>query len=181
MYAGLNIWTIGHSTRELQEFIGLLALNKISVLADVRRFPASRKYPHFNQVALCDSLAASGIEYLYFPELGGRRRPRPDSHNTAWRSTSFKGYADHMETDEFRSGVERLAREGSRRPVAIMCSEAVWWRCHRALISDFLKVRRANVQHIMGPGKTEPHPFTSAARIVSGKLSYAAPDQPSEE
>lgn len=173
MEAGASFWTIGHSTRTLQEFVELLGLNGIGAVADVRRFPGSRKYPHFAQDNLAVRLREIGVEYVHFPELGGRRRPRADSDNTVWRSASFRGYADYMGTGEFMAGIERLSEMASSSRVAIMCSEAVWWRCHRALISDFLKSRGADVRHILSPKKTEIHPYTSAARIVDGKLSYS--------
>ena len=176
MAAESSFWTIGHSTRTLEEFVGLLKSNGIGVVADVRRFPGSRKYPHFAQDNLAISLPEAGVEYIHFPELGGRRRPRADSDNTVWRNASFRGYADYMETGEFMAGIERLSEMASDSRVAIMCSEAVWWRCHRALISDFLKSRGADVRHILSPKKTVMHPYTSAARIVDGKLSYSQPD-----
>jgi uncharacterized protein (DUF488 family) len=171
----LEIWTIGHSTRSAEEFLGLLAANKIEVLADVRRFAASRKYPHFGQADLSESLAKAGIKYAPFPELGGRRRPRKDSTNTVWRNESFRGYADYMETGEFRAGIERLSNLAHRKRTALMCSEAVWWRCHRGLIADYLKSGGASVLHIVNAKKTEPHPYTTAARLVEGKLTYSAP------
>src|SRR5215470_19615411 len=164
----MRIWTIGHSTRPIDEFVSLLEENGIKVLVDVRTWPGSRRYPQFNEEALVESLNAHGIRYEHFPELGGRRKPSADSHNTAWRNASFRGYADHMETEQFHQGIERLlnlAREGGR--IAIMCAEAVWWRCHRALISDHLKASGIEVMHILDWNKIEPHPFTSAARIVN--------------
>src|SRR2546423_7270028 len=170
-----QIWTIGHSTRKIDIFISLLEKNGIKLLADVRMFPGSKRYPHFNKEALANSLNEHGIRCEHFPELGGRRKPKPDSRNTAWRNQSFRGYADYMETDEFRKGVTRLVDLADKAgPTAIMCAEAVWWRCHRGLISDFLKARGIEVTHIVDAKKIEPHPFTSAARIVNGKLSYAA-------
>jgi uncharacterized protein (DUF488 family) len=187
----MNIWTIGHSNRSLDEFLAMLAAFEINVLADVRRFPGSKKHPHFNQESLAESLAAVGISYEFFPELGGRRKARPDSPNTAWRNESFRAYADYMETDEYRAGVERLlglvnspvVLSGDLRPplakarrVAIMCSEAVWWRCHRSLIADYLKSAGVAVEHILSPKKSEPHPYTTAARLVDGRLSYAEHD-----
>ena len=168
----LSIWTIGHSTLSIENFLGSLNSFEIQLLADVRSFPGSRRYPHFNKENLSKALADTGIRYEHFRELGGRRRPRPDSINMAWRNESFRGYADYMETAEFRAGVERLIGFASNQRVAIMCSEAVWWRCHRSMISDFLKVKGIDVVHIMGEGKSEPHPFTSAARVVDGELSY---------
>jgi uncharacterized protein (DUF488 family) len=170
-----RIWTIGHSTRDIDIFISLLEKNGIKLLADVRSLPGSKRYPQFNREGLAESLSSRGIRYEHFPELGGRRKPKPDSHNTAWRNASFRGYADHMETEEFRKSVERLLDlAGEAGPAAIMCAEAVWWRCHRSLISDYLKSRGIEVMHILGASKTEPHPYTSAARIVDGKLNYAA-------
>ncbi len=172
--AGLTIWTIGHSSRTLDEFLELLTLNAIETVADVRRFSGSRKYPHFAQDALRDALQAAGFEYVPLPELGGRRRPRPDSHNDAWRNVSFRGYADYMETAAFHAGIERLLALAQRKRTAIMCSEAVWWRCHRALIADYLKSTGVCVRHIISGTDSAVHPYTSAARFEDGKLSYAA-------
>src|SRR6516165_840677 len=170
-----RIWTIGHSTRHVDDFISLVEENGIKLLADVRSLPGSKRYPQFNKEALAESLNAHGIRYEHFPELGGRRKSEPDSRNTAWRNASFRGYADYMETEEFHKGVERLlALAGEAGPAAIMCAEAVWWRCHRSLISDYLKARGIDVMHILDANKVEPHPFTSAARIVNGELSYEA-------
>jgi uncharacterized protein (DUF488 family) len=168
----LELWTVGHSTRPIKELVEALVSFEITVVADVRSFPGSRRYPQFNKEQLKASLAADGIEYQHFPELGGRRRVRPDSHNMAWRNKMFRGYADHMETDEFRAGIARLLEVARARPTAIMCAEAVWWRCHRSLISDYLKAKGVEVMHIMAREKSEAHPYTSAARIVSGELSY---------
>ena len=175
MKKDLGIWTIGHSTRSPAEFRELLHVNGVEVLVDVRRFPASRKYPHFNSDALRGSLPASGIGYEHFPELGGRRRPRADSPNDIWRNDSFRGYADYMETPEFEAGIERLLETARTARVALMCAEAVWWRCHRSLIADYLKARGITVMHILSANKTESHPYTSAARLVDGKLSYRRP------
>jgi uncharacterized protein (DUF488 family) len=169
----VRIWTIGHSTRSIEDFISLLKKNEIKLLADVRTLPGSKRYPQFNKEALAESLSARGIRYEHFPELGGRRKINRDSRNTAWRNASFRGYADYMETEQFQKGVERLlafAREAG--PAAIMCAEAVWWRCHRSLISDYVKASSVEVMHILDANKVEPHPFTSAARIVNGELSY---------
>ncbi len=170
----MKLWTIGHSTRTIDEFISLLQANQIRLLVDVRSLPGSKRYPQFNKEALADSLGKTGIRYEHFPELGGRRKAIAESNNTAWRNASFRGYADYMETEEFRKGIERLLDlAADAAPTAIMCAEAVWWRCHRSLISDYLKARGIEVIHILGVNKTEPHPYTSAARIVDGKLSYA--------
>ena len=168
-----QIWTIGHSTRKIERFTSLLEENGIKLVADVRGLPGSKRYPQFNKEALAQSLRERGIRYEHLPELGGRRKPRPDSRNTAWRNASFRGYADYMETEEFHKGVRRLldlANETGR--TAIMCAEAVWWRCHRALISDYLKAQGIEVTHIVDANKSEPHPYTSAARMVDGTLSY---------
>jgi uncharacterized protein (DUF488 family) len=198
----MRIWTIGHSTRTIEEFISLLKENEINLLADVRAWPGSKQYPHFNKDALAKSLSAQGISYEHFPELGGKRKTKPDSRNTGWRNASFRGYADYMETEQFQKGIERLlaftrndgppqdgfavANLGSRRnecdgweavtpwPTAIMCAEAVWWHCHRSLVADYLKARGVEVLHILNVNKVDPHPYTPVARIVNGKLSYAA-------
>ena len=169
-----RIWTIGHSTRKIDIFLSLLNENGIKLLADVRMYPGSKRYPQFGREALAKSLSDAGIRYEHFPELGGRRKAKPDSKNTAWRNEMFRGYADYMETEDFRNGIARLVDLAEKNgPAAIMCAEAVWWRCHRSLISDYLKARGAEVLHILDSKKVEPHPFTSAARIVNGELSYA--------
>jgi uncharacterized protein (DUF488 family) len=170
-----QIWTIGHSTRTIDIFISLLEENGIKLVADVRSLPGSKRYPQFNKETLAESLSEHRIRYEHFPELGGRRKARKDSHNTAWHNASFRGYADHMETGEFRRGIERLVDLANKiGPTAIMCAEAVWWRCHRALISDYLKAQGAEIIHILDANKSELHPYTSAARIVDGALSYAS-------
>ena len=170
----LRIWTIGHSTRKIDIFISLLKENGINLVADVRMYPGSKRYPQFGREALAKSLSESGIRYEHFPELGGRRKPKSDSKNTAWRNEMFRGYADYMQTEDFRKGIARLLDLAqSIGPIAIMCAEAVWWRCHRSLISDYLKTRGIEVLHILDHKKVEPHPFTSVARIVDGELSYA--------
>ncbi len=171
--ASVTIWTIGHSTRNIEIFISLLEESGIKLLADVRSWPGSKRYQQFNKEALVESLSARGIRYEHLPELGGRRKAKGDSRNTAWRNMSFRGYADYMETEQFHKGVERLLSLASEAgSTAIMCAEAVWWRCHRALISDFLKARGIEIKHVLDANKIEVHPFTSAARIVNGKLSY---------
>ena len=146
----------------------------ITAVADVRRFAGSRRYPQYNQQALSDSLAAVAIQYVWLPELGGRRKPRPDSPHAAWRNASFRGYADYMDTDEFEQGIDRVLTLANDRRVALMCSEAVWWRCHRALIADYLKVRGYCVMHLLSTTHREEHPFTSAAQVAQGELNYAA-------
>jgi len=168
----LTIWTIGHSTRSFDEFQKLLEANEIKCLVDVRSFPGSRRYPHFNREELSISLDATGIRYEHVPELGGRRKPNADSVNTAWKNASFRAYADHMESAEFKKGIEKLLELAHQQSVAIMCSEAVWWSCHRSLIADYLKSEGVEVLHILSEAKVQSHPYTSAARIVEGKLSY---------
>ena len=172
----MTVWTIGHSSLPIESFLELLARQEIEVLADVRRFPGSRAHPHFNPEPLAESLSARGISYLPFPELGGRRRADPGSVNTVWRNAAFRAYADHMQTAEFREGLARLIAVAGERRTAIMCSEAVWWRCHRSLVADALKVRGIHVLHIMGGSKVVEHPYTSAARIVGGELVYGPAD-----
>ena len=168
----MKIWTIGHSTRTAEDLGEILLAHNIETLVDVRTYPGSRRYPQFNKPALSEFLASIGIDYVHEPRLGGRRTPRQDSHNTAWRNAQFRGYADHMETEEFREGVQGLLELADRSRVAIMCAEALWWRCHRSLIADYLKAGGHAVIHIVNDVKTEEHPFTSAARIVDGELSY---------
>lgn len=168
----LDIWTVGHSTRTIEEFIDILRHYQIGILVDVRHFPGSRRFPHFNKTAMHDTLVAAGIRYEHLIELGGRRPVRPDSHNVAWRNASFRGYADYMESQPFRTGVDRLVEIARAGRTAIMCSEAVWWRCHRSMIADYLKVIGGHVFHLVDATKVQEHPYTSAARLVDGRLSY---------
>lgn len=168
----LTIWTIGHSTRTIEEFVELLEINRIEALADIRRFMGSRKFPQFGQAALSSTLKAVDIEFLPMPKLGGRRRGKSDSHNTVWRNASFRAYADHMETDEFKQGIEKLITLARDKRTAIMCAEAVWWRCHRALVSDYLKAKGVRVIHILSPTSTKEHPYTSAANVRGDTVSY---------
>ncbi len=172
--AVIKLWTIGHSTRDLDEFLELLAVNNIEAVADVRSYPGSRKFPQFNAGELSASLVANDIEYAPFKQLGGRRKARADSPNTVWRNEAFRGYADYMETVEFRDGIGELLQLAGRKRTAIMCAEAVWWRCHRSMISDYLKAAGVVVEHIMDGGKNVIHPYTSAASLDSGKLVYGA-------
>jgi uncharacterized protein (DUF488 family) len=164
------IYTIGHSTHPIEVFIGMLQSFDVALVADIRRFPGSRKYPHFNSEALNASLRTAGIGYVHMPELGGRRKPLPDSHNTAWRNDAFRGYADYMETDDFKKAVAKLEDMARTQATAYMCSEAVWWRCHRALVSDYLKAAGWTVMHIMAAGKATEHPYTKPAREAQGRL-----------
>ncbi len=171
---GETVWTIGHSTRPLDEFLDLLSSHGIEAVADVRRYPGSRRWPHFAGEQLETELENRGVLYQWFPELGGRRTPAPDSPNTAWRSAAFRGYADYMATEAFAEGLIRLANLASGLRTTIMCAEAVWWRCHRGLIADVLRWLGCEVIHVLGPGSTSSHPYTPAARIVGGRLSYSA-------
>ena len=172
-----TIWTIGHSTHPIEEFRRLLDAHRIEAIADVRRFPGSRKHPQFGREAFESTLTAHGIAYLWLPELGGRRQPSPQSPNTAWRNAAFRGYADHMASEEFAGGMAKLLALASSTRTAILCAEAVWWRCHRALISDALCARGIAVLHIADAQHVKPHPLTAPARIVEGRLSYAPPEQ----
>lgn len=176
----IELWTVGHSTRAQEELIGLLQRNAIQTLADVRRYPASRRHPQFNREALERALPATGIDYVWMPELGGRRASRKDSRNTAWRNAGFRGYADYMETDAFQGAIECLLQGARDRRTAVMCAEQAWQQCHRGLISDYVKAHGVAVTHILGDGRTEPHPWTAAARIVDGELSYTAAAEPGQ-
>ena len=168
-----EIWTIGHSTRTIETFISLLQSFEIALVADIRRFPGSSRYPQFNKPLLEASLKKAHIGYIHMPELGGRRKPKPDSVNTVWRSASFRGYADYMETVEFKKAIEALEELAVKQRVAYMCSEAVWWRCHRSLVSDYLKAAGWKVMHIMEEGKAVEHPYTAPAKAVQGRLFYS--------
>jgi uncharacterized protein (DUF488 family) len=175
-----TIWTIGHSTRPLDEFLDLLARHQIEAVADVRSFPGSKRYPQYGKSVLHAELAGHDIAYRWFPKLGGRRRALPDSPNTAWRNASFRGFADHIASTEFAEGLEELLEFSAHLRTALMCAEAVWWRCHRALIADVLRVQGIEVIHILDAKHTTAHPFTSAANIVQGRLSYASAGKPTK-
>jgi uncharacterized protein (DUF488 family) len=167
-----KLYTIGHSTRTLDDFMKLLKREGVAHLVDVRAFPTSARYPHFNQKNLAESLSEKGIRYTHFPALGGRRKVRRDSHNTLWRNAGFRGYADYMETREFGEALDDLLALASRERIAIMCAEAVPWRCHRSLISDAAVARGANVFHIMDAG-AEAQRLTSFGRVdEAGQLHY---------
>ncbi len=167
------IYTIGHSTRSITDFISLLKELGIEVLADIRRFPGSKKYPWFNKENLEKELRKNNISYIHMEDLGGRRKVQPNSQNDRWRNDSFRGYADYMETDEFKKAVLELEKTASEKTTAYMCSEAVWWSCHRSMVSDYLKAAGWKVLHIMTHGKAEEHPYTSAARITDGNVCYS--------
>ncbi|MBS1734054.1 MAG: DUF488 domain-containing protein [Bacteroidetes bacterium] len=167
-----SIWSIGHSTHPLDELVAMLQSSQIEIVADIRSSPGSTKFPQFNKEALQISLPENKIQYIHLKRLGGRRKVNPDSKNTVWRHPAFRGYADYMETDTFKEGIRELEKIALKQRTAYMCSEAVWWRCHRSMVSDYLKVHGWKVMHIMGVGKEEEHPYTAAARIVNGELTY---------
>lgn len=167
-----SIWSIGHSTRSWEQFLALLAQQHIEAIADVRRFPGSRRYPWFAGETMAHSLPAAGIEYLWLPQLGGRRRVQPGSPNGGWRNTSFQGYADHLDSAEFAEGLALLLQLAGRRRTALMCAEAVWWRCHRRLIADVLTARGIPVLHILGSDQVQTHVLTGNVQQVAGRLIY---------
>jgi uncharacterized protein (DUF488 family) len=167
-----TIWTIGHSTRTREEFVEMLQHYGITLLVDIRSFPGSRRYPHFNKEALEVSIPNNNIKYIHLLKLGGRKKVKPDSGNTAWKHPAFRGYADYMETEEFKEGIAELEGLAGNERTVIMCSEAVWWSCHRSMVSDYLKVREWEVLHIMALDKVQEHPFTAPARVIDGKLTY---------
>jgi uncharacterized protein (DUF488 family) len=171
-HSSSSVWTIGHSTRAADEFNQILLSLEIAALVDVRSFPGSRRYPHFSKSELSRALEGAGILYSHSPQLGGRRRPTLHSKNTAWKNASFRAYADHMESEEFKQGIEDLLDLAQAKRTAVMCAEALWWRCHRSLISDYLKAYAIDVTHILDDQHTQAHPYTAAARIVEGRLSY---------
>lgn len=166
------VWTIGHSTRTLEELIEMLRSFKIEMVVDIRSYPGSRRYPQFNKESLEVSLPENNIQYLHIKKLGGRRKVNPESKNTVWRHVAFRGYADYMETEDFKEGIQELEKISLQQRTAFMCSEAVWWRCHRSMVSDYLKAHGWKVMHIMAVGKEEEHPYTAPAKIVNGELSY---------
>jgi uncharacterized protein (DUF488 family) len=166
------MWTIGHSTRSLSELIDLLEQHRITRLADVRRFPHSRRHPQFDAAALARDLPAARIAYRHFAGLGGFRKPRADSVNTGWRIPAFRGYADYMQTAEFIGQLDALLVAAATAPTAVMCAEALPARCHRSLLADALLVRGIEVRHILGPARAEAHTLTAGARVVDGHLTY---------
>ncbi|MEO5500261.1 MAG: DUF488 domain-containing protein [Ginsengibacter sp.] len=167
-----TIWTIGHSTRPFEELIEMLRSFKIEIVADVRSFPGSRKFPQYNKEILEKTFPENDIEYIHIKNLGGRRKVNPDSKNIAWRHPAFRSYADYMETEDFGKGITELKEIAIQKRLAYMCSEAVWWRCHRSMISDYLKAEGWKVMHIMAIGKETEHPYTAPAKIVDGCLTY---------
>ena len=168
-----EIHTIGHSTHSAEEFVALLRRHRIEAVADVRRYPSSRRLPHFNASALSESLPAAGIEYAELGDaLGGRRKARADTPNIGWRVAGFRGYADHMASEEFRSALAELERLGRARRSAFMCAEGPWWRCHRQLIADALLAREWDVAHVMPDGRLERHRPTPFAVVEGETITY---------
>ncbi|MEO5967751.1 MAG: DUF488 domain-containing protein [Ferruginibacter sp.] len=167
-----TIWTIGHSTRSIIEFKSIISNFGIEIVADVRSFPGSRKFPQFNKEVMEQWLKESGFGYVHYKNLGGRRKMKTDSNNKGWRLAAFRGYADYMETQEYKTALKELEKLAKDNKVAYMCSEAVWWSCHRSLISDDLKNKGWEVIHIMNAGTSMEHPYTKPAKIIEGKLTY---------
>lgn len=170
-----TIYTVGHSTHPIEEFLEMLQSFAILTVVDVRKLPGSRKFPQFDQDNLRQSLKDKNVKYHHFTDLGGRRKSDPNSKNTSWRNVSFRAYADYMETVEFAEAIDRLEALAERSSTVYMCSEAVYWRCHRSMISDYLTAKNWNVLHIMGIAKSQPHKFTAPAKVVDGKLTYQVP------
>lgn len=166
------IYTIGHSTRALDEFIALLQAHGVTQLADIRTIPKSKRHPHFAGVALAESLPAAGIAYRHFAGLGGLRKPAPDSPNSGWRHAGFRGYADYMQTPAFEAALEDLIGWSREGPTAMMCAEAVWWQCHRQLVADALTARGVEVRHITSAKAAPVHTLTSFARVDAGRVRY---------
>jgi len=173
------VYTIGHSTRSFDDFLGLLKREEIERLHDVRAFPGSRRYPHFNREMLARQLPENGVRYVHTPALGGRRRPRPGAEPTAWHNEGFAGYADYMRTDEFHAALDELMSAAAAERLTIMCSEAVPWRCHRSLIADALTARGVDVRHILDAATTV-HQVTKFAVIRGADVTYPAPPQQQE-
>ena len=167
------IYTIGHSTHSIEVFLSMLQSFDIKTIVDIRRFPGSRKFPQFDQESLKTSLEEVEIQYIHLVDLGGRRKANKDSKNTSWNNESFRGYADYMETEAFEKAIEQLEHIALKQTTAYMCSEAVWWRCHRSMVSDYLKAKGWNVLHIMNIAKAQEHKYTAPARIVDGKVFYS--------
>jgi uncharacterized protein (DUF488 family) len=173
----VTLHTIGHGTRSIEEFVATLHGASIARVVDVRAFPRSRTNPQFDKDVLAQSLAAAGIEYVHRPTLGGRRRGLGNvSPNVGWQQPAFRAYADHMLTDVFWSSVDELLAEAEDRPTAIMCSETLWWRCHRRLIADAATARGATVTHLMKPGTASAHTLSPPARVVGRRVVYTSED-----
>ena len=174
-----KLFTVGHSTHSIEEFIALLKSHGVEHLVDVRSIPKSRHCPQFHIEALAPSLEAAGIGYTPLKQLGGRRHSRKGSANTGWRNASFRGYADYMATDSFAGGLAELCSIAQERPTAIMCAEAVPWRCHRSLIGDAMVLRGWEVLDIIGAQPAKPHKLTPFLKVVDGQLTYP-PEEPEQ-
>ncbi|MBX2887725.1 MAG: DUF488 domain-containing protein [Ferruginibacter sp.] len=168
-----SIYTIGHSTHPMETFLAMLNSFNIQTVVDIRSLPGSRKFPQFDKENMEIILPENGIEYVHLLELGGRRKVKKNSHNTRWRNDSFKGYADYMETEDFKKAILHLENIATKRITVYMCAEAVWWRCHRSMVSDYLKAKGWDVLHIMTINKAEPHRYTQPARIIDGTVCYS--------
>jgi uncharacterized protein (DUF488 family) len=168
-----TVWTLGHSTRPLDEFLAVLAAHEIELVADVRRFPGSRRLPHYAAPALEASLAERGVAYRWLPALGGRRRPDPASPNDGWRVPAFRAYADHVATEAFAGGLFELLMTARGLRAAVLCAEVLWWRCHRRILADVLASLGVPVVHLRDARAAEPHRLAPPARIVRGTLTYA--------
>jgi uncharacterized protein (DUF488 family) len=171
------VFTIGHSTRPIDEFIELLRANGVKLLIDIRTIPKSWHNPQFNTDALAESLRAARIQYLHMKELGGLRRAKPDSINLGWRNASFRGYADYMQTPEFEAALENAVTLAEKKPTALMCAEAVPWRCHRSLVADALLARRVRVLEIVSSAEPKEHKLTPFARVRGAKVTYPSDQQ----
>ena len=172
--APIELFTVGHSTRSFEEFVGLLRAHGVLRVLDIRTIPRSRRNPQFNREILAKRLRNRRIAYRHLPALGGLRRAKPDSFNTGWRNASFRGFADYMQTPEFEAGLRRLIELASKSRSAIMCAEAVPWRCHRSLVADAMLARGHAVWHVTGPGKARRHKLTAWARVDRGRITYPA-------
>lgn len=172
----LTVWTVGHSTRPLPDFLEVLAAYRIELVADVRRFPGSRSQPQYQQPILESTLHGAGIDYIWLPDLGGRRQPASDTPNTSWRHPSFRGYADHMAGEEFAAGLSELLTLAWGLRTAVMCAEILWWRCHRRMIADVLVSLGSRVIHVLDATTAQTHRVTAPARLVRGVLSYLPED-----
>jgi uncharacterized protein (DUF488 family) len=171
----LTVWTVGHSTRSQEEFLALLTSFQIELVADVRRFPGSRRHPQFDGTALRAALAIDAIEYCWLPALGGRRQPSRRFPKSAWRNEAFQGYAEHVASEEFAHGLFELLLAANALRTAILCAELLWWRCHRRLIADVLVSLGMRVVHILDGETSQEHTLTAPARLVHGRLTYAPP------
>lgn len=173
------LWTIGHSTRPIDEFVSLLNAHGVQRLVDVRTVPRSRHNPQYNKEALSKTLRSEGLLYKHMPQLGGLRKAKKESINLGWRNASFRGYADYMQTEQFGEALEELITHSTHKKTVIMCAEAVPWRCHRSLIADALVSRGWEVRHIMSATKADPHQLTSFAATENGLLYYPKPNEAS--